>query len=1014
MEKTKRRCMLFLILVTLFCGMLPLRSFAAIEDGTAEQEMQNILQNGGFEIIGTDGKATGWNPSTGSFGEEVSLENYPYLVLKADQKGVFAQQKITGDHLEGNYQISAELKRINGKALISVIYGINNEEKELVSISDTSGEAGEWTEKSSEKFTVPEGTSYVLVMVRLLPSSTGEIYWKNIKLMKENEQGQFENILKNGDLGEQDKDQKPRYWTIIGEWGTEVYLEKIQSEDVNEKYLKLKAEKSVFVQQSVLCNNSQKNYSISAKLKKCSGKPVIKVEYYDASNAFISDQTFDFSNAITGIWENVGGDLQVPSNTGKISILVRLLDAGEVFWDDIQLSTEVDDTALIAKEFRDMLEREALESQKIGKKYDGNPYEERVPFQGQASNLLENSGFEEGLNGWKPFNEIHEGYSLLAEGSGHDSENALEFSATAEQEAVNPIRYQIVENVAGGAEYQVCFWYKIEEGDKVEPLIKLETYGETINGILTGYSHANIQPENGYERDGRWHYVVKRVRISDNAKVIHVMARALTPAKENMKILIDDIGICMTDAPSVMALDTESIFFYEGTEKASFRVKVDTVFHPELKSAKVDFEVYQGKTSVAEKRGLICNEGEAGMEFSLSGLEKEIPYCVKAILYKEDGEIADVKTQNIYIYSRPEYLKENGIYQKDGVNISPVMAYHVLPEQYAEVASAGINVVQMEPFASPEEALKYLDAAQAAGIMGFIPLYNNMEPAGADSNIDRTVRLLSDKRVVEHLALFGYGIMDEVFVNLSDPYEDMEASFRLVRKLDPKHPIMTVEAFETYYGECSKFVDILVIDPYNTAESQMAYTSTKRAIEAVKNMKPVYTLLETYRTANGRLLSAEDVRNNNYQALLAGADGIGYFSIRDAERDDDGKWTIPIWNAKDGGQMWNALKLWGTKEKEAAYDHFLYHKSETINEKLEGDYWYHSWKEGNCIYVLVMGMKNGQEIDVAVPLPTEEMLKNYSIETVGGNEESKVEDSSLKLKVHGVETSLYKINVAGE
>lgn len=611
----------------------------------------------------------------------------------------------------------------------------------------------------------------------------------------------------------------------------------------------------------------------------------------------------------------------------------------------------------------------------------------------------------------------------MAEGEGRGGGNALKFTATAQQELINALRHQVVRPVAG-AEYQISYWYKVTQGTSVEPVVKLEFHGEVINDILTGYSEGWPYPENhDYNRDGEWHQVVYRVRVPDYTTELHIYPRIMRNVQEDQEIYLDDISLYMTAAPTVMTLITDDGFYYDDIESAVFSAKVDTGYFPEYASADVKFELYDGQERIWQTDGVRLQEGSVSVNCSLSGLTKAKPYCVKAILYDAEGNEAAVKTTNIYKYSRPEYLTADGIFMQNGTDaFAPVLAYHVSKKDYAKVAAAGINVVQMfngdtfSTFSTAQAALEYLDAAQEAGIMGFIPLYNGGNPAAHDSNIERTIRVLNDERVINHPALFGFGICDEPYLRKAKQ-ADLENSYRLIRQYDTKHPIMMVVAFAGSYAKGSNLVDVLEIDPYGTAESGRACVDTQNACAASDYKKPVYTLLGTYRYDSGRIPSKEEVRNNNWQALIGGAGAIGYYSIRDAEKDDSGRYTIPIWDAKDGGAMWNAITEWGIKEKSLAYDRFVFKKYSEFSQHLGEDYWYSSWETQDALYMVVLGRNQNQNIPVSIPLKNADGSRKYGAfkaEVIGGEKADTTGNGNLELTLEGIEAIFYKITALSQ
>ena len=884
-------------------------------------------------------------------------------------------------------------------------------------------------EDASNNYQDKDVTIDVQIEATQLPyeeDSFGSNYDAGASAEKEEEedgpQVKYTNLLLNSSF-EEASGTSPNAWLTDGS----TIAVKTGGAPDGEKYLSLSSKENIYVAQSVAVEPGKK-YTLSGMLKRVTdtGRPVIKIQHFGADGK--SKYSYDFekrySSSEVGVWSEFTIDLNIPDDVAKIEVLVRLVywdgDAtspvGEVCWDNVQLIGETvatsNNAALLAQEFRAMLAEEKENSQMVVKDSTFDAWEEKEPLPGQ-SNVVVNADFEDGLNGWARDDDPESTVSL-AVGEGIDGSNAIKFSATSAQSPGNPCYIQTLEPVAG-AEYQVIYWYKIEEGAKTQPLVKIESLGDTINEVVTGYKGYNIQPKgNEYIRDGNWHRVAKKIVLPISSKVMNVYPRMLTPNNEDQTVLIDGIQIYMTATPEIMIMETDQTFYYEDKTTATFKAGADVKYFPDLATAKLKFQVYDGTSLVGEKEATAV-DGIATVEWSLKGFRKEVPYCVKAFMYDSDGNEVGVASKNIYIYPRAEYLAADGTYMKNGTEpFLPLFGEHVKIEQYEKVKEAGINLVQLEHFATPEEALVYLDACEGAGLMGYIPLYRNMIPGGSNANIENTVNVLSDARVVNHPALFGYVAMDEPYLHFEDPYEDLVNTFRLVRMLDSKHPVISVGATESNFNELGQTVDILMIDLYCNAAWKGNYKNLLLAKEAVYGEKPIYEICETYRTAFGRLNTPEDGRNNNWQALLGGADGLGYYSIRDAERDENGKAKIPLWDANDGGALWNALVEWNEKEKEIAFDHFMDKDSTAFNQDIDvtEDFWYYSWKADDALYMLVLGVKDGQSLDVSIPLTSTdgtETIGAYTAEVIAGDELDTSGTGNLELTVDGVQAVLYKI-----
>lgn len=326
-----------------------------------------------------------------------------------------------------------------------------------------------------------------------------------------------------------------------------------------------------------------------------------------------------------------------------------------------------------------------------------------------------------------------------------------------------------------------------------------------------------------------------------------------------------------------------------------------------------------------------------------------------------------------------------------------------------------MNLVQMSAD-TPEKLIEKLDRAERYGIMGLICLYPDMKPAGHEDNLENTFKFV--EAVMHHPAVFGYGVMDEVFSGVANPEKMLEASYRAIHMLDKNHPVCVMEAGRSNYEKAAKYVDVLLIDPYSASHKRNAAQSIALAKRVTD--KPVYALLEAYRNGE-RYPTPDDGRNNNWQALVAGADAIGYYSISDSWYISS-KESYPIWDAEHtGGHLWKALVSFNKYEKEAAQSHFVFKKGQKLFDRADFDtgktiadtnldYWYYAWQNGTDTYLVLLSfldpnseIKN-QQITVSLP-------QKYAALLYAGRENQTIGivNQSLTVNLSGSEALLYKL-----
>ncbi len=798
-----------------------------------------------------------------------------------------------------------------------------------------------------------------------------------------------------------------------------------------------------------------------------------------------------FNEAIKGgDWYNLEMEYTVPEGYSAIQVVMwnvaNANEAAEIYWDDIQILGVKGTGDLAADAFRETLAAEEAVSQKLEPMEEATEgdalYEWSEPLAGETNVVKDptfaNSEFVAAENGWSrnltrcttPNGDVlvqhstEENHSVDANGADDGSGSVLITIPEGTEKTYHPFAMQFVD-VVGGAEYQVSYWYKVVKSAGDTPYIKIEYWRdhETPGGTNTGQDGATPTDT---KADGEWKLMHKKFTVPTNSNELGVYARVgQGSGTGETEIYIDDVQVYMTKPPTEMDFKTDQIFYYTDAEKAVFTASANIKYYPELlNSGTVDFKVYDGATLVWEKTGVTitgdASNGAATVtvprEELLDRMTLETPYCVNAIMYNAKGEIIGQDSQNIYVYERPTYIDaETNLYMEDtdgdgegDTPFYPVLAYHVYrdnsdpeldtyEEVYAKVnREAGINLVQMGFFGDANEAIKALDAAEANGVKGLLVLYMNMKPAGADENLNYTAALLSDERLVNHPALFGYLVMDEPYLHDADPSENLENSYRFIHSFDKNHPILTVEPFADFYDDSGKYVDALIPDIYHSADSHNVYKFTKAAINAMdydgdgEADKPVYTLLETYRTGNGRWNTADDARNNNYQALIGGIYAIGYYSVSDAwfETIDGVNVTKPMWYEGDDGtgkkvrELWDGLIEFNHKDNEdgLVFKHFLAGEGKTLTQGVDSEnrYQYYSWqaKDGS-IYAVILGLMTNQSAEITVPLVdgSGNAITSGEVALIAGRTDvegagATINTNGLTLTLHNEEAILYKIN----
>ncbi len=819
--------------------------------------------------------------------------------------------------------------------------------------------------------------------------------------------GQY-NLVLNGGM-EIAEGGVPAYWGI-SQGDADIGF--TQGAYAEEAYARLYG-KTVLVSQTVASFVPGETYTLSAYIRRMqtTSEAILEVRFQKkngTSYAEVGVQSVYISSTNVGEWVYHSRSVTVPEEAERGSIYIRLKehenkdgeigDNGEVHFDEVSLIGRPKAEYAAAMDFRSKLWAEEAQDESTLPASPNGLYEDNEPSAGEE-NLLVNSGFEDALSG--NWGVSFPAYTTVTDdGSGGKCIRFLVDGAAVG--AIHPLCAQRVP-IVGGAEYQVSFRYKVTKG-MADPRVKLE-YAAALDLDGVGPAGEKYVGPAETKRDGNWHSVTIKVYPPANASFANVLPRMMQElSTDTEEAYIDDVQIYMTYPPSFASLDAGWIFYYSDMEEGTLSTEIHPAF-PAHKSAKVDYAILDGTVVKWESKNHVSTDGKTEVTFPLTVLaEKEKPYRARATVYDSDGvTVKAICTQNVYRYDRPEYLGEDGIFYQNGITPAyPVYAYHVNRTHYEKAAEAGINIVQMGGFDTAEAAMEALDAAEDAGLMGLVVLYHDMRPAGDDVNIEKTIRIV--EAVKEHPALFGYGVMDEVFTSIGNPERLLENSYRLIHSIDKKHPVTTMEASANYYWKAAKFVDVLCIDPYSAAHAQNASSSTAKAVEVTKGEKPVYALLWAYYTG-AAYPSYNDARNNNWQAVMSGAAAVGYYSISDSDADPDtGKMSVPIWEARDGGAFWNGMVEFAEKEKEIAFDRFVFKKYSSFAEEKTDTYWYSAWHTDTDTYAVVLGLQKTGVQNISIPLEGA-----FRAELVAGGEGVIYGAGQLSVSLPGTAALLYKI-----
>jgi|YelNatPaOPRAMG01_1025707.scaffolds.fasta_scaffold33342_2 hypothetical protein len=149
-----------------------------------------------------------------------------------------------------------------------------------------------------------------------------------------------------------------------------------------------------------------------------------------------------------------------------------------------------------------------------------------------------------------------------------------------------------------------------------------------------------------------------------------------------------------------------------------------------------------------------------------------------------------------------------------------------------------------------------------------------------------------------HKAICGWYISDEPMwhVGLGNK-EQIKKNCEIIRKYSDKPIIVCDVPYSTMWDDLSKWCDILAPDIYPVPGGKVikVYQEIKKIKEKYKNkvygvlqVHGAYQYSKEYDEITGRAPTYEEIKVMSYLSLLAGADGILYYSIFDLLKQPDG------------------------------------------------------------------------------------------------------------------------------
>ncbi len=713
---------------------------------------------------------------------------------------------------------------------------------------------------------------------------------------------------------------------------------------------------------------------VTIEQKGSSSKEYYKTEAFDVKN---------FGSADKGVWKTYSTTFSVAAHEKLKQVVVLLCGDGtakaDYCYDDVKVVCDkpIDLTPVLEA-------RKPIEY----------PYYQPLPG---AENLLQNGGFEgesaktlwepsknaDGKNAWE-----NNAYVSIATDKKHGGEASVKLSYDGT--TLSWVRQMVP--VEPGATYQISSWIRPDYNKAQKGyIIMYEFYnenrmaGETMVG---GSCHSDYFQ---YRMPRTWTQIHNTIQAPPDATWATIYFRLYGRGE----LYVDDVEMYKIAETPRMTMETDDIFYYTENEKITVTASYNVLRKDDCGGLFVQFSLLDGETVLSESERLAFAD-KTKHTFPLSLLkEKGKKYTVKTTLYDAAGNELETETESAYKYDRPGYLRADGIFEKNGVEIVPVIGYGInwfgdtTDADCADAHEIGVNVVMGGTSIDVNQMQERLDTAARNGQMMILGLYQNMLPSGHP--LRESVTKAAVEKFKDHPALFGYGIMDEPFAGktIHDMKGWLENAYKIIRDIDPNHPVYLCECPEYTkdinrenswrYAYAAKYVDCFAVDPYPAGkhpQEEFVAEEVDAAQEAVSGKKPVYSILQAFEW-KGYEPTDDDLRNGLYQAYLSGISGLGYYSLGSSIAGAPMKET----------HYWKTLSDFAKLEQKDFEDAFIKAKHPIFNRYETETYRGAAFVKDNALYVAVASRNAEDAVQVEIPLSSFDgtiQVGNYKATVING------------------------------
>jgi hypothetical protein len=340
----------------------------------------------------------------------------------------------------------------------------------------------------------------------------------------------------------------------------------------------------------------------------------------------------------------------------------------------------------------------------------------------------------------------------------------------------------------------------------------------------------------------------------------------------------------------------------------------------------------------------------------------------------EDAAGNSIERDLFFTHTKPlpktEWLAAGGV-AVDGERHFLLGMYGINEEHMPEMAAAGIDYVhsyRWDGSGTTEEALEYLDAAQANGLQAFMGLQRSKLIEGDEGFVAERVTAL-----MAHPALLCWYLFDEPDLKhqyVSPP--ELTRLYRLIKALDPFHPVVVTCAGDRPVPLYADAMDVHWTQVYGDTNRVATRLDKHRA--ALPEGKPLSAILHCYDRAQSSLPEDERdpakfqpdgpmMRANAFMALAHDASCLSW-------------WWWGYGGSARAMTVANAPEAWASLQQTMADIHslepMLTADGEVHRSVIEaGDAQIHVWEKRLADRTLIIAVnRDDVECEVAIPLAT--------------------------------------------